>query len=75
MKCFERRSRGSLKSEAQISPRKLRFEWSLRERDLELKGVSQNVCRFKISGLPSKGGVGGAFIAPKGNMAVGVSET
>jgi hypothetical protein len=35
--------RGSLKIEAQISPRKLRFELSLRERSLELKRVSQSV--------------------------------
>jgi hypothetical protein len=36
----------SLKSAAQISPRKLRFEWSLRERSLELKRVSQSVCNL-----------------------------
>jgi hypothetical protein len=37
----------SLKSEAQISTWKLRFEWSLRERGLELKRVSQSV--FKLN--------------------------
>jgi hypothetical protein len=40
------RLRLSLKIEDQISPRKLRFEWSLRERSLELKRVSQNVFKF-----------------------------
>jgi hypothetical protein len=40
-------SRGSHKSETQISPRKLRFERSLRERGLELKRVYQSV--FKLN--------------------------
>jgi hypothetical protein len=46
MKCLSWRSSGSLKSEAQISHRKLGFEWSLDERGWELKRVSQSVCKL-----------------------------
>jgi hypothetical protein len=47
MKYLRWRSSGSLKSEAQISPRKLGFEWSLEERGWELKRVSQSVYNVK----------------------------
>jgi hypothetical protein len=40
----------ALKSEAQISPRKPRFEWSLRKRGLKLKGVSQSVFKLNYPG-------------------------
>jgi hypothetical protein len=57
------RSSGSLKSEAQISPRKLVFEWSLEERDWELKRVCQSVCNVKWVASRARD-VWGAFYSP-----------
>jgi hypothetical protein len=48
---------------AQISPRKLGLEWSLRERDFELKRVSQSV--FQMNRVANRAReVWGPFIAP-----------
>jgi hypothetical protein len=47
VKCLRWRSSGSLKSDVQISPRKLGFEWSLDDRGWELKRVSQSVYSVK----------------------------
>jgi hypothetical protein len=74
MKCFEWQLRESIKNEAQMSPMKLRSEWSLRERDLEIKRVYQSICK-SVWWPPKLRERGGRFIAPQGNLAVGMSET
>jgi hypothetical protein len=71
MKCFSWRFLGSLKRVAQISLRKLEFEWRLRERRFELKRVFQSVCKW--SKWPNElRGRGGPFIAPKRNLLIEV---
>jgi hypothetical protein len=70
MKWVSWRSRGSLESEAQISHRKLRFEWSMRERSLELKRVSQCACNLNwVANWAME--VWGPSIAPKGINLLG----
>jgi hypothetical protein len=74
MKSLSWRLSGSLKSEAQISPRKLRFGWSLEERGWELKIVSQCVCNVHcVSNWARE--AWGAFYSPQENLAIGVSKT
>jgi hypothetical protein len=59
---------------AQIFPRNLGLEWSLRERDFKLKSVSQSV--FQMNRVASwVKEAWGAFYTPQGNLPVGVSET
>jgi hypothetical protein len=55
---------------AQISPRKLRLEWSLRESEFELKRVFQRVC--KLNWVAKRATEAwGAFYSPQGNLPVG----
>jgi hypothetical protein len=57
MKCFTWRFSESLKRVTQISPRKLRLEWSLRESESELKRECLNVFASWMSGQMSWGGM------------------
>jgi hypothetical protein len=68
------RSSGSLKSEVQISPRKLRFEWSLEERGWELKRVSQSVYKLNWVANPVRE-AWGAFYSPPRESSHWVPET
>jgi hypothetical protein len=58
----------------QISLKKLRCEWSLKETELELKKCWFKEFSSQWSGQLSKGGCGPLFIAPKRNLPVRVSE-
>jgi hypothetical protein len=58
----------------QISPRKFRFEWSLRGRDFSTKESVSKSMQAKLSGQTAREG-GGPFIALQGNCPLDVSET
>jgi hypothetical protein len=75
-KCLRWRSSGSIKSEAQISHRKLGFEWTLEERGWELMRVYQSICKVKWVANPAREpwGGGGFYSPPRESSRWGVKN-